>query len=137
MPHTLRFQTKYTYRDTELGITLPITLSLDNRTRVGLFAKLDTGAPFCVFQRQYGHRLGLRIEHGDPRTIVSITGDRFRVYGHELKLTALGYEIFQTVYFAADRSIPRNVLGRSGWLDQFRLAISDYDRELYLGPYDD
>ena len=40
------------------------------------------------------------------------------------------------VYFVAEPSIVKNVLGRHGWLDGVRLAIVDYDRTIYLAKYD-
>jgi hypothetical protein len=40
-----------------------------------------------------------------------------------------------TVYFAAHESFTRNVLGRSGWLDQVRLGIVEYESKLYLSRY--
>jgi hypothetical protein len=58
-------------------------------------------------------------------------------YGHELTLSALGYQFDVTVYFAADQSFPRNVLGRHGWLQQLRLGIVDYDGKLYASRYDE
>jgi len=36
---------------------------------------------------------------------------------------------------ASGREIRKNHLGRNGWLDRLRLGIIDYDRELYLAPY--
>ena len=40
------------------------------------------------------------------------------------------------VYFAASPAFRRNVLGRSGWLQQLRVAIVDYDSVLYVAKYD-
>lgn len=40
------------------------------------------------------------------------------------------------VYFFADESIRKNLLGRNGWLDRVRLGVVHYDRELYLSRYD-
>jgi hypothetical protein len=33
------------------------------------------------------------------------------------------------------RAPSRNFLGRTGWLDRLRVGIVDYDRMLFLGPY--
>ena len=40
------------------------------------------------------------------------------------------------VYFAKHPGLPRNVLGRQGWLRNLRLAVIDYDSLLYLSAYD-
>jgi hypothetical protein len=41
------------------------------------------------------------------------------------------------VYFFAERSIVKNLLGRGGWLDRVRLGVVDHDRTLYLAAYDE
>jgi hypothetical protein len=41
------------------------------------------------------------------------------------------------VYFAANQSFTRNVLGRRGWLDQVRPGIVEHDGKLYLSRYDE
>ena len=52
-------------------------------------------------------------------------------YGHEIKIQALGYEIETTVYFWEHYRLPRNLLGRAGWINKFRLALIEHDLELY------
>jgi hypothetical protein len=52
-----------------------------------------------------------------------------------LTLETLGYSFDVTVFFAADESFTRNVLGRRGWLNQVRLAIVEYEGKLYLSRY--
>jgi hypothetical protein len=66
----------------------------------------------------------------------TVAGD-FLTYAHEVNLVVLGIETTTTVYFAADESFSRNVLGRQGWLDRVRLGLVDYDGTLYLSAYDD
>ena len=41
------------------------------------------------------------------------------------------------VYFAAPADFSRSVVGRSGWLQHFRLGLIDYDTMLLLSHYDD
>ena len=135
MAYTLEFQELYQYDDVPAGILVPIALRVGEQA-VKLAAKLDTGAQYCVFQRQYGEQLGLRIEEGDPRSMVGPTGDPFKTFGHEVALEVLGYQVLSTAYFAEDHNFPRNVLGRNGWLNRFRVALIDYDRHLYLSAYD-
>jgi hypothetical protein len=50
--------------------------------------------------------------------------------------TSLGPEFATSVFFAEHPSFDRNFLGRTGWLDRLRIAIADYDRNLFLAPYD-
>jgi hypothetical protein len=57
-------------------------------------------------------------------------------FGHFVSLHTLGLEFDSVVYFAEEYNLPRNLLGRDGWLRKLRLAVVDYDAEIYLGPYD-
>jgi hypothetical protein len=51
-------------------------------------------------------------------------------------IEVLGLQVESVVYFFADDQINRNLLGRTGWLDRVRLGLVEYDRQLYLAPYD-
>ena len=102
---------------------------------VELEAKLDTGAQYCVFQRQYGEELGLTIENGDLVRMEDAQGHAFDTFRHEVTIELLGFQIHSMVLFPRDYGFRRNVLGRVGWLDRFRVALIDYDRQLYLSPY--
>src|SRR5690242_9936981 len=98
-------------------------------------AKIDTGSSYCIFQRKYGETLGLDVETGLLIKIATVTGN-FIAYGHFVTISVLDYQFDSFLYFAADESFTRNVLGRHGWLDHFRIAIIDYEGKLYLNPYD-
>lgn len=39
------------------------------------------------------------------------------------------------VFFFAEPSIGKNVMGRGGWLDRVRVGLVDHDRETYLAEY--
>ena len=84
-------------------------------------ARLDTGAALCVFERGYAETLGLAVETGTPLRFSTAIGS-FDAYGHMVTLETLGYSFDVTVYFAAEESFTRNVLGRRGWLDRVRLG---------------
>ncbi len=58
-------------------------------------------------------------------------------YGHEVTLETLGIEFYTTVYFSEFKNLPRNLLGRQGWLRLVQLAIVDYDSEIYLSAYNE
>ena len=36
----------------------------------------------------------------------------------------------------AESLVARDLLGRNGWLDRFRVAIVHYNREIFLSPHD-
>ena len=136
MPYTLTFSSLHSYDPSESGVSVPVKLRSGGRL-VAFTAKLDTGASFCIFQRTYGEALGFDTERGTPEWISTPTGNRFLTYGHEVSLTTLSLQIDRMVYFAADETFRRNVLGRRGWLDQVRIGVIDYDGKLYVSKYDD
>ncbi len=135
MSHQLTFRLLHEYDAGLEGISFDATLShAEKQTRVK--AKLDTGASFCIFQREHGEELDIEIERGTKQRIGTATGS-FIAYGHEVKLITLGLEIDTTIYFAEFYGFPRNVLGRRGWLDQVRLALIDYEGKLFLSNYNE
>jgi len=129
----LTFEHRVGYDAGKAGITLPVTLRLNEKLVEGE-AKIDTGATFSIFARQIGQDLGLEIETGIRRLVGTVTGT-FDVYLHEVTLSLLGTELDVLAGFAADEAFQRNVLGRRGFLDQMVLGIVDYEGELYLRQY--
>jgi hypothetical protein len=103
---------------------------------VRLLAKLDTGAACCIFQRVYGEQLGLNIEAGESKSFGTATG-QFQAYGHEVTIACFDWELHSVVFFPAALEIHRNVLGREGWLQKFRVALIDYDSILHLSHYNE
>lgn len=135
MAHSLRFSLAHSYDIGLTGIQVPVILR-SGREATELYAGVDTGASFCVFERQHGEKIRLEIDQGKPLEINTVAGS-FLAYGHEVTLIVLGIETTTTAYFAADENFSRNVLGRQGWLDRVRLGLVDYDGKLYLSAYDD
>ncbi|HWQ31903.1 MAG TPA: aspartyl protease family protein [Blastocatellia bacterium] len=99
-------------------------------------AKIDTGAQFCLFERDVGEALGIDIESGLRVNLETLTG-RMIAWGHEVSLTTLGLRFDTMIYFAESYEMNRNLLGRQGWLQLVRLAIVDYEEEIYLSPYEE
>jgi hypothetical protein len=133
MPVSLEFDTTHQYTDAEDGVQVPIALAI-GRQSVELLAKLDTGAAHCIFERKYGEMLGLDVESGRLQRFRTVAGS-FAAYEHEVTIQTLGIEFPAVVFFAQDATFNRNFLGRSGWLDRLRVGIVDYDRMLFVGPY--
>jgi len=130
----LSFRIEYRYQDAR-GVLLPVALRYGGR-ETDFFARVDTGASFCIFQRLHAETVGIEVESGVPTRIATVTGG-FLAYAHQVALGVLGIEVEATVYFAEDPAMPRDVLGQTGWLDRMRLALVDHDRQLYLSHYDD
>lgn len=130
----LTFDEEYRYKDDEEGIPVSVILTYGDKT-IRTDAKVDPGAAVCLFSHEDGLDLGVPIEQGVPITLGGLTGS-LEAFGHEVTLQT-GQLVFQsTVYFAKYPGLPRNLLGRRGWLRNLRLALIDYDNLLYLSDYD-
>ena len=112
---------------------MPVTLVIGPKS-VELLAKLDTGAANCIFERRYAEMLELNVESGRLQRFRTVAGS-FAAQEHEITIQTLGIEFSAAVFFAQESAFSRNFLGRSGWLDRLRVGIIDYDRMLFLGPY--
>jgi len=134
MPHLLEFNLRYEYDTLEEGITIPAVLRSSGKTAY-CDAKVDPGAQVCVFQREVGESLGLDIESGH-RIKLSSLGGSLIAFGHSVTLSTFDWEFDSLVYFVQNYNLPRNLLGREGWLQKMRVAVVDYDAELYLSSYD-
>lgn len=134
MTKQLSFDEEYRYDDDETGISIPIILSFGAKS-LRVWAKVDPGAAVCLFSNEEGLQLGVPIEQGIPITLSGISGT-VDAFGHELVIQT-GEVVFQSiVYFAKYPGLPRNLLGRRGWLRKLRLGLIDYDNLLYFSAYD-
>lgn len=134
MSHLLLFDHLIPYDPVDSGISLKVSLQINLNSHIEeIPSKVDTGSTYCVFQREYGELLGLIIEAGLPVSIGTATNPLI-AYGHEVALLVQSYTIDTMVYFAKDR-IPRNILGRHGFLEHFCIAVIDYESKLYLSEY--
>ena len=116
MLYQLNFSQKQKYNSLEQGITLEVLIK-HGELYTHCSAKVDTGAQVCLFAREIGEALGLKIEEGLRKDLSTLTGN-FVAYGHEVTLEVLKMETHSTVYFAAENSFKRNLLGREGWLQR-------------------
>jgi len=134
MAYTLTFEVCHEYDPGAPGITVPVILSSGSFSR-RVEAKYDSGSTFCVFRRGVGEGLGFDIESAMQQWVSTPTGS-FLTYGHEVTLSALGFQLEVVVFFAVDEWFSRDVLGRHGWLQQLKLGVVDYEGKLYVGKYE-
>src|SRR5689334_9720105 len=133
MVYHIEFEKLLTCETSEPGINVSVKIELKDDS-ASFNAKLDTGADHCIFERKYGEQLGLTIENGVPQRFGTATGT-FLAYGHDVSLQVADMKFDSMVFFAADESFSRNVLGRFGWLDRVVLGLVDYEGKLYLSRY--
>lgn len=130
----LEFARVYDYSGDAESIVLPVVLRLGSKL-MRVAASVDTGASFCLFGAEIAEALGLELEGGIPQRFQT-ANSAFHAFGHEGELTVMGVSTSSLVYFFADPTIDKNVLGRIGWLDRVRFALIHHDSMAYLAPYD-
>jgi len=131
----LSFSQEVVYKDSEDGIPLEIRLTYAG-TPLDVIAKVDTGSAVCLFSYEDGLDLGIPIEQGIRLKLLSLNGS-LEAFGHEVTLQSGAIAFQSLVYFAKYPGLPRNLLGRQGWLRNLKMAVIDYDNVLYLGAYNE
>jgi hypothetical protein len=79
-------------------------------------------------------KLGLDIERGIHQPMGSLTGT-LDTFGHEVTIQTFDLAFQSIIYFAKYPGLPRNLLGRIGWLRHLRLAIIDYESKIFLSQH--
>lgn len=128
----LTFPSARTFRTTEIGITIPISVEYGDRKVIGA-AKIDTGSEYCLFQHELAEELGIDVETGFPVKLNTLTGS-FVGYAHTVKLTTFEISFESLVLFSPFDGTKRNILGRVGWLNNLHLGLTMDDEMIYLGP---
>jgi hypothetical protein len=129
----LDFAEEHHYKDDEEGIPIRVMLTYGGKT-IRVAAKVDTGSAVCLFSHEDGLDLGVPIEQGIPIKLGGLTSS-LDAFGHEVTLQTGNIAFQSIVYFAKYPDLPRNLLGRQGWLRNLKLGLIDYDNLLYLGAY--
>jgi hypothetical protein len=132
--YELTYSEVVSYPEKDGGILLYVVLSQAG-FRVSAEAVVDSGGAVCLFSRELGIALGLDVEAGIPKRLSSLGGP-IDCFGHEATLETAGLAFQSIVYFARYPNLPRNILGRQGWLRNLKLGVVDYENKLYLGKYE-
>lgn len=135
MAYEIVYHHQFAYDANDAGITLPLMIAA-NGLAEAVTAEIDTGSTLCVFQREVAESLGVTVEDG-IEDYVSAMGTIIRVYGHEVTLTIGDLALDLFVYFPDYQGIPRNLLGRQGFLQRLRFGLDDYEGIVYLSRHDD
>lgn len=133
MPHQLNFSRLAEYDAGQRGITIEASLKLDKEPLI-VEAKIDTGSTNCIFTKEIGEKLGLKIEDGLEKWIGTATG-KFLTFEHEVTLSVLGFDFDILACFAENEAFDKNILGRYGFLMQVKIALVDYEGKIYLSQY--
>lgn len=129
----LTFAEEHNYKDDDDGIPFQVRLTYAGHS-IEVTAKVDPGSAICLFSHEVGLALGVPVEQGIPKRLGSLTGS-LDTFGHEVTLQTGNIAFQSFVYFAKYPNLPRNLLGRQGWLRNLKLGVIDYDNLLYLSAY--
>lgn len=129
----LNFTEERRYKDDDDGIPILVRLTYAG-TSIEVTAKVDTGSAVCLFSHEDGLDLGISVEQGIPKRLGGLAGS-LDAFGHEVTLQTGNIAFQSFVYFAKYPNLPRNLLGRQGWLRNLKLGVIDYDNLLYLSAY--
>ncbi len=129
----LNFDEEHRYKNDDYGIPILVRLTYGG-TSIEVTAKEDTGCAVCLFSHEDGLDLGVPVEQGLPMQLGGLAGS-LDVFGHEVTLQTGNIAFQSFVYFAKYPNLPRNLLGRQGWLRNLKLGVIDYDNLLYLSAY--
>jgi len=133
--HKIVYRHRMEYDTKVAGVVLPVTLLANDRV-AAVNAAVDTGSTLCVFQHEIAERLGIMVE-GGVEDYVSAMGTIIKVYGHEVTLVLEDLSMDLMVYFPAYQHIPRNLLGRQGFLQRMLFGLDDYEGVVYFGYHGD
>ena len=135
MIHQIAYRHRMEYDTKVAGVVLPVMILAGDRAEA-VNAAVDTGSTLCVFQHEIAERLGIRVEDG-IEDHVSAMGTIIKVYGHEVTLVIEELSMDLIVYFPAYQQIPRNLLGRQGFLQRMLFGLDDYEGVVYFGYHSD
>lgn len=130
MAINLEFDKSYRYKESIEGIPVPVSLTAGGKL-VHTEAKIDCGSSACLFSNEIGRMLGLKVEEGVYQKFSSLAGG-LEAFGHEVTIEICDLSVYSLVYFSRYPGLPRNLIGRDGWLRKFRFGLEDHDNLLYL-----
>jgi hypothetical protein len=90
-----------------------------------VWAFVDSGATYSVFEVSEAERLGLKMEDGKKMMIVVGDGSFIPIYLHEITVQIGDNEFETEVGFSSHLGIGFNLMGRKGIFDRFKVCFSD------------
>lgn len=93
-----------------------------------VFAYVDSGAQFSVFDTALMGSLGLSYQHVQRIQLTVGDGDMLPVYLHRVRMSIGGERFIAPLGFSEKLKIGFNLLGRSGIFNRFDVTFSDAKR---------
>jgi hypothetical protein len=103
---------------------IPVTVSTGKIEKYDTTALIDSGATVSIFRTDIANQLKIDIKKGEKISLGGV-GGKIKGYVHELK-AEIGNKFFKIpVVFSFEYSVSFNLLGRSGFFDQFRITFDE------------
>ena len=120
------------------AIYVEVLLPID--TGIGVYAMVDTGCPYCIFNTELIEALGLASGDGEKISLITprgrFTGTIQRIPIRLRATQGASLDIDASIYVTEDDWHFGNFLGYTGFLERFRFAIDPSTYTFYFGKYD-
>lgn len=95
-----------------------------------LWAYVDSGATFSIFDAREAERLDVNFRDGKSKMIVVGDGSFIPTYFHNLPIQIGDVKIKIPIGFSERLGVGFNLLGRKGLFDHFKICFSDKERKI-------
>ncbi len=111
---------------------IPVELFHNNKN-VRTLALIDSGADFCIFNREIEELLGLDKEGGNCESFGGITGEKALAFFHKLQISVGGIK-FDTYCGFSDgiNKFGHGILGQRGFFDLYKVAFNHQKGEIEI-----
>lgn len=120
------------------AIYVEVILPINAGVRV--YAMVDTGSPFCIFDTELVAALGLASSDGEEIPLITprghFTGTIQRLTIRLKATQGTSLDIDASIYVPDEDWRFGNFLGYTGFLERFRFAIDPSSYTFYFGKYD-
>jgi len=110
---------------------IPVTIMKgDNIARI--YSYVDSGATYSVFGADDAEKLGIDMEMGEPRYLMTGDGGSILIYLHDIKLEIGAWTFNAVVGFSDHLGIGFDILGRKSVFERLVFCFDDRREELRI-----
>ena len=106
---------------------VPIRL-INNHEYIDTDALIDSGSDDCIFWGELGEAIGLDITSGDECEYKGLSGEKVKVYFHNITLEVGGHQYECYAGFSYETGFKEGILGQNGFFNLFT-TIFDLSKE--------
>ena len=123
---------EFSYKEVE-GRCYPVILvHLRNKNlEDDFYALIDSGASISTFRAEVAESLGIKIEEGERRISVGISG-KVEVFVHQLELKVFDKWFPCKIAFSRHLTTSFNLLGREGFFEKHLVTFNENEKKIIL-----